>query len=207
MSLLRLVNGQGIAGIAASFVLAVLLVIQKAETRRFRNESSRFEQLYRSEQSAFATTVANYRTAAEAARAHDLANAQRVAAEQHAINERTADEFEARLADARARADRLRREAAAAADPGSRSDASLPALSASARGVDQAAGEDRLPVPDALTATEQAIQLDELIKWVRQQHAVRVDGMSGKRPKAAGAQAKVDNNTSSVASPAEDRSR
>ena len=207
MSLLRLVNGQGIAGIAASFVLAVLLVIQKAETRRFRNESSRFEQLYRSEQSAFATTVANYRTAAEAARAHDLANAQRVAAEQHAINERTADEFEARLADARARADRLRREAAAAADPGSRSDASLPALSASARGVDQAAGEDRLPVPDALTATEQAIQLDELIKWVRQQHAVRVAGMSGERPKAAGAQAKVDNNTSSVASPAEDRSR
>ena len=207
MSLLRLVNGQGIAGIAASFVLAVLLVIQKAETRRFRNESSRFEQLYRSEQSAFATTVANYRTAAEAARAHDLANAQRVAAEQHAINERTADEFEARLADARARADRLRREAAAAADPGSRSDASLPALSASARGVDQAAGEDRLPVPDALTATEQAIQLDELIKWVRQQHAVRVAGMSGERPKAAGAQAKVDNNTSSVASAAEDRSR
>ena len=49
-------------------------------------------------------------------------------------------------------------------------------------GPAQATGADRLPVPDALTATEQAIQLDELIKWVR-------------------AQAKVDNNSPAVASP------
>jgi hypothetical protein len=39
-----------------------------------------------------------------------------------------------------------------------------------------------LPAPDALTATEQAIQLDELIKWIR-------------------SQAKVDNNPPPVASP------
>ncbi len=49
----------------------------------------------------------------------------------------------------------------------------------------QAAGEDRLPQSDRLTATEQAIQLDELIKWVR-------------------AQAEVDNNPAAVASPAGD---
>jgi hypothetical protein len=98
MSLLRLVNAQGIAGIAASLVLAVLLVIQKAETRRFKNESSRFERLYRSEQSAFAATVANYRAAAEAARADDLANAQRVAAAQHATTQRPPYDLEARLA-------------------------------------------------------------------------------------------------------------
>ena len=40
------------------------------------------------------------------------------------------------------------------------------------RGAAQAAGQDRLPQADALTATEQAIQLDELIKWVRKQAAV-----------------------------------
>ena len=42
-----------------------------------------------------------------------------------------------------------------------------------------------------MIATEQAIQLDELIKWVRQQHAVRVDGMPGER-QAAAKQSAVD---------------
>jgi hypothetical protein len=194
MTILRLLNPQGIAGIAVSFALAVLLVVQKGETRHWKKQSSRFEQLYRSEQSAFAATVADYRAAAAAARADDLANAQRVAAEQHAINQRTSNEFEARLADARARAERLRWSSEAAADPGARPDAAVPSLPASAGRTDQAPGENGLPPADALTATEQAIQLDELIQWVRQQHAVRMDGMSGERPQAAGAQAKVEPN-------------
>ena len=186
MSLLRLLNGQGIAGLAASFALAVLLVIQKGETRHWKKQSGQFEALYRAEQSAFAATAANYRAAAEAARADDLANMQRVAAAQHAINQRTADDLEARLADARARADRLRLQpAAAAADPGSGPSAAVSAIPASAGGAGQAAGQDGLPVPDALTATEQAIQLDELIKWVRKQ-------------------ANVDMNAPPVASPEDD---
>jgi hypothetical protein len=48
----------------------------------------------------------------------------------------------------------------------------VPGLSAAARGADEAAGQDRLPRSDELTATEQAIQLDELIKWVRSQAAI-----------------------------------
>jgi hypothetical protein len=48
----------------------------------------------------------------------------------------------------------------------------MPGLSAAAGKSDQAAGEDRLPDGDALTATEQAIQLDELIKWVKRQWAI-----------------------------------
>ena len=44
-----------------------------------------------------------------------------------------------------------------------------PSLSAPARGTAQAAGQDGLPPQDALMATELAIQLDELIKWVRAQ--------------------------------------
>jgi hypothetical protein len=170
--ILRLLNWQGIAGIAASLTLGVLLLIQKAETRHWKKESASFEQLYRQEQAAFATTVADYRAAATQARAADESNAERVAVEQRAINERTDHDYEARLAAARAAAQRLRLAAQTPADPRARGDASVPGLPAAAGGSPQAADEDRLPRSDALVATEQAIQLDELIKWIREQAAV-----------------------------------
>ncbi|MES2137580.1 MAG: hypothetical protein V4502_11050 [Pseudomonadota bacterium] len=174
--ILRFLNVQGIAGIAVGLALAVLLVVQKGETRHWRKQSSQFEQLYHSEQSAFAGTVANYRAAAEGARAADLANLARVAAQQDSINERTAYDFQARLAAARAAAQRLRVDSTAATDPSARANAPMPGLSAAASRPPQAPGEDRLSAPDALTATEQAIQLDELIKWVRRQAAVPTNG-------------------------------
>jgi hypothetical protein len=183
--ILRFLGIQGIAGIAVSLALAILLVIQKGETRHWRKQSASFEQLYSHEQAAFAETVADYRASAEQARAADKAAAQRVAADQRAINQRTTHDFESRLADVRARAERLRLESAGAADSGARRTAPVSALSAAARSADQATNQDRLPPADALTATEQAIQLDELIKWV-------------------GAQAKVDNNPAAVASPGDD---
>jgi len=61
----------------------------------------------------------------------------------------------------------------------------MPRVPLAAAGAAEAAGKDGLPQTDALTATEQAIQLDELIKWVRMQAA-------------------VDNNPKAVASPAGD---
>jgi hypothetical protein len=179
--ILRFLGIQGIAGIAVSLALAILLVVQKGETRHWRKQSAGFEQLYSHEQAAFAGTVANTRASAEQARAADKANADRVAAEQLTINEGTANAYETRLAAARARADELRVRSQAAANRGAGGGASVPGLPAAARGAAQAAGQDRLPGSDALTATEQAIQLDELIKWVR-------------------AQAAVDNNPAAVAS-------
>ncbi len=170
--ILRLLNPQGIAGLAISICLMLLLVLQKGETRHWKKQSGQFEQLYRDEQSAYAGTVANYRAAADAARAADRAAAERIAVEQRAINERTKNDFEARLAAARARADRLRLETArTAADPGSRGSAPVPGLSAAAGHASQAASENGFP--DRLTATEQAIQLDELIKWVKAQAEVK----------------------------------
>src|SRR5437763_1915450 len=83
------------------------------------------------------------------------------AAEQLSISERTANDFEARLADARVRAGRLRQLATSATDSGGRRAAPVPGLSAAPGGPAQAAGQDRLPPADALLATEQAIQLDE----------------------------------------------
>jgi hypothetical protein len=183
--ILRLLNGQGIAGIAVSLALTVLLVMQKGETRHWKKQSDGFEQLYNQERADFTGTVATYRAAAERARSADQANASRIAAEQRAINERTANDYEPRLAVARAAAQRLRLSAQTAADPGACGGASVPRLPAAADGIAQAAGQDRLSQADALIATEQGIQLDELIKWVR-------------------AQAKVDNNPAPVASPSRD---
>ena len=177
MSLLRLINVQGLAGLIVSIGVGILLLIQKGETAHWKKQSGQFEQLYTNEQATLARTVADYRAAADQARTHDRANAARVAAEQSAINERTSNDYEARLAAARSLAQRLRGEAATAAtDPRSGADAPVPGLPSSAGRAAEAAGEDRLPQSDGLTATEQAIQLDELIKWVRRQHQIRVDG-------------------------------
>ena len=174
--ILRLLNIQGIAGIAVGLALAILLIVQKGETRHWKKQSAGFEQLYRQSEAAFAETVADVRAAADLARAADQANARRVEAAQDVINERTANDFETRLAAARAAAERLRVQPKAAADPGARRGAPLPGLSAASGGLAQAADEDRLSPSDALTATEQAIQLDELIKWARSQAAVDPNG-------------------------------
>ena len=168
----RLLNVQGIAGIAVGLALGILLLVQKIETGHWRKQAASFEQLYHEDQAAFAATVANYRAAAAQARAADQANANRVETDQRTISERTEHDFEARLAAARTDAQRLREPAQTAADSGARGGAPMPGLSVAPGDPAQAAGQDRLPPADALTATEQAIQLDELIKWVRAQAKV-----------------------------------
>jgi hypothetical protein len=180
MTVLRFLNLQGIAGAAVALCLAVMLVTQKGETRHWKKQSEQFEQLYRGQQSAFAATVANYRAAADQTRAADRANVDRVAAEQSAINRRSTNDFEVRLATARAAAERLRLQPAAAADSRGGRGAPVPSIPASTGGSAQGPGQDRLPGSDALIATEQAIQLDELIKWVKAQ--AKVDTSGGAEP-------------------------
>jgi hypothetical protein len=180
MTILRLFNIQGIAGLAASVCLALLLVLQKGETRHWKKESSQYEQLYANEHAAFAGTAANYRAAAEAARASDAANAQRVFAEQQSISQRSSNDYETRIAAARSLAQRLREQAAASpSHPGAGGAAPVSGLSVASRRAAEGAGEDRLPETDALTATEQAIQLDELVKWVREQAKVDNNAVAG----------------------------
>jgi hypothetical protein len=179
MMLLRFLNPQGIAGLATALALAVLLIVQKTETRHWKKQAAQFEQLYAGQRSAMAETVANYRAAAEAARAADRAAAERVEARQRSISERTQDDFQARLAAARSLAQRLRGEApGAAADLRLGRAAPVSGLPAAAAGIAQAAGQDRFPQSDRLTATEQAIQLDELIRWTRAQAAVDPNAQS-----------------------------
>ena len=176
----RILNLQGMIGIGASLLLLGLFVTKAVEARRWHKQSDRYEQLYRGEQGARAGTIANYRAAAETARKDDLANAARVAAAQRTISERTTDDLETRLADARARAVRLQLAARAPATAGGGSGAAPVRAPGAAPGpAGAAAAENGLPLAaqglsleDRLIATEQAIQLDELIKWVNAQAAV-----------------------------------
>ena len=153
-------------------IAALLWLIQSRD--HWRDQARANDERFQAAQAAHSATVANYRAAADQARRDDAANLARVKSEQTQINERTAYDFETRIAAARALADRLRQQAnPAAANPGAGRAASMPAVPAAPAAIAEGAGEDRLPQSDALTATEQAIQLDELIKWVRAQAAVQ----------------------------------
>ena len=155
-------------GIGAALLLALLI----HDRNHWKSKTAHYAELLAAERAAHAATVANYHAAAEEARRADGANAQRVRAEQAEINERTEDEFEDRIAAARAAAGRLRTDPGAKAHSGRGRITPVPELSATAKDLAQDAVEDRLPESDRLTATEQAIQLDELIKWVKAQAQV-----------------------------------
>ena len=175
-----------IAAVVAALMLALLI----HDRNRWKSKAAHHAEAAAAERAAHSATVATYRAAAERARQADVANAARVRASQAAINERTENDYKSRIAAARASADRLRREAGAAADPRSRRATPVPALSGPSRGAAEGAGQNRLHDSDRLIATEQAIQLDELIKWVRRQAAVAVNGGPGARQ----AEVKPDNN-------------
>jgi len=162
-----------VLAIACALGLALLV----HDRNRWKAKTAHYAEVLAGERAANAATVANIRAAADRARVADQANAARVAARQNAINQRSDDDYQNRLADARAAAGRLRGEGApAAADPGAGRATAVPALSAAAQGAAEAAHQDRLSDHERLIATEQAIQLDELIKWVERQHAVETGG-------------------------------
>lgn len=156
-------------------LLLLTLIVQ--DRNQWKAKAARHAELLAGERAAHAGTLANVRAAVERARLADAANAARARAEQAAINERTRDDYENRIAAARAAAGRLRRPPdAAPGGAGGGAGQAMSGLSATAQGVAEAAGEDRFPAADRLIATEQAIQLDELIKWVRAQAALDLEG-------------------------------
>jgi enoyl-CoA hydratase/carnithine racemase len=136
------------------------------------------------EQAAHLGTVNAFFAASRQAQKDAEANAQRVARQQETITDDIVTAYRFDLADLRSRFDRLRRGSAARTDPGHADAAGLPGLPAAAGGIDAASGENRFPapgkltepplsLPDALLASEQALQLQALIDWVGAQSAVR----------------------------------
>jgi hypothetical protein len=173
----RLLNVQGLVGLAVSSALAIALVAAHVDLRHWRKQSHQYERLWAREKAAHQATVANHlRAALESAEA-DTRNLQRVRSEQAAISQRIAHDYEVRIADARAAADRLRRQAGApATHSGGGSATPVPGSGASAGGAADAAAQDGFPLSDRLIATEQAIQLQSLIDWVEAQSKVDNSG-------------------------------
>lgn len=130
------------------------------------------------EQASHLGTVNAFLAASEQAQKDAEANAQRVAREQETITDAITADYRADLAALRGRFERMRRRAART-DPGNAGAAGLPGIPDAAGRADAAPGEDRLPaagslsLPDALIASEQALQLQALIDWIEAQSAVR----------------------------------
>lgn len=145
--------------------LAIFAAIQWGEARHYRKA-------FDNEREAHAATVRNYRAASAEATRQAEANVARVKSEQAKITEEITNDYQARIAAVRARAARLRNDP----DQGGSGATSLPAPGTAPGGPDGAAPDHGLSAEERLIATEQAIQLEELQRWVREQSNVDNEG-------------------------------
>jgi len=100
----------------------------------------------------------------------DIRHARAVEQTRAQITDQVSHAYQTRLAAICDRHDRLRPASEDAADCGEGAD--LPRLSDPSSRPDAAAAPTRLPCPAALIATEQAVQLEALQQWVREQQEV-----------------------------------
>jgi len=117
---------------------------------------------------ALNATIANVRNASAAALASDLAKARTVETKQREITDASSSDYQRQLADLRARYDRLRAEAAADSRGGAGTD--MPGVSDATSRPDATAPQ--IGLPDALIASEQALQLQALQGWIAAQTKV-----------------------------------
>jgi hypothetical protein len=120
---------------------------------------------------AHVQTIRQYRAAQVAAAAADRARLARVSTDQERISDDVSQDYTRRLADLRARYERLRSEAPAGTGSAA-SGQPVPGISAPAGGAAAPAGGDGFSLGRRLTASEQALQLDALIGWAERQHGI-----------------------------------
>lgn len=160
-------------GVGVIAVLLITIGYLGFTLDRRSGQLSDMTELRMAERSSHQKTQDNFRLAMSEARVANLNNLLRVVQEQSKITEGITDEYQANLADVRRRADAIRlRFEAAAATGGNTGGQPMPGLSESARAADEATRKARLSLGDRLTATETALQLVALQKWVRGQSAV-----------------------------------
>ena len=183
----------------AAFTAVQVLVVGPAQ----RSAIALGEAELKAEQIAHDATKANVRAATAQAELVDRRNAERVLTQQQSITKEIVDDYEAQLADVRARAAaldlRLRARTGSGTGASGGAGTDLSGARGAASGADEATGEDRLPagdlagspawamsLEDAVTATEQALQLEALIDWVEAQALVDVVGTdaAGEQPDA-----------------------
>lgn len=159
-------------GIVVALLVTIGLLSWQLSDTRGKLEDKRNE--LASEQAAHKQTATNFRLATAEAERRQAEKVARVEAEQKAITERTVDEYQDRIAAVRERYDRLVREAGkTGSNPRPAQGVQVPQASGASAGADGGAAQDRLPPADALIATEQALQLQALIQWVREQTGVK----------------------------------
>ncbi|MDB5584330.1 MAG: hypothetical protein JWR80_9506 [Bradyrhizobium sp.] len=100
-----------------------------------------------------------------AAQAEDAAHAREVESHQNIAGQESSHDYQAAVADARARAERVRHVSTPGANQGSGGKPSVSGSAAVAGGPGTATAQGRLPPADALTATEQALQLQAILDW------------------------------------------
>lgn len=145
-----------------------------------RGERDEAQRLAKAESEAHAGTIRDFVAASHKAEQRQQANKARVEAEQKAITERIAHDYETRLAalrvrvgaDAVAGADRLRA-GPAKVDPRASGRLGVPGDADAARGAAAPPGDHGLSLARQLIASEQALQLDALIDWVIAQAHVK----------------------------------
>lgn len=157
--------------IAGGIVLIALLFMLHVRT----NQRDAARNLARDTQSAFDKTVADYRTKAEIARRQDIENVARVQAEQATITQKVSNDYQVDLAAARARADALRvRLSASSGNSGVSGKPGVSEASNATSRPDATTPQNGLSVSERLIATEQAIQLAALQRWIVEQSTVEV---------------------------------
>lgn len=134
----------------------------------------RMTELRRVERDNHRKTKATYRAAMAEAQRRELARLARVQAEQERINDDREAHANERLAALRARYDSLRRQSRAGTESAAGGQ-QMPDLPYPAFGADEAAGADGLSLTERYECSATAIQLDELISWVEEQSAIKVN--------------------------------
>src|ERR1043165_641736 len=176
--------------------LGIMLAIRTGQRNHARVERDQARAETRLVRAEFATFAAQVRATAERVRSTYAQNALRVEREQSQVTEEVSHDYQTRIADLNRRVAALRlRTAPGGANHGGPGGDRYPGLPDAAGRFDAAAAQAGLPaaelgagglsLEDAIIATEQAIQLDELIRWVRRQEAiVRTPATSTSAPAA-----------------------
>lgn len=153
--------------IAIGAVVAVLSLIIWIRTDQ--RDSARAQ--YKAEHDALILFAARTKAKAEEIGRRFAETRARVEGEQNRISQESQSAYETRIAELRARVERLRDNQDRANTSGS-GRADVPRVSIAASGSDAIAADHGLSAEQRIVATEQAIQLDELIKWVQRQQGV-----------------------------------
>lgn len=186
-------KGVWLAAIAAVLLCALACTaVQTVRLQGFRlwpistegwiAKAGRFERERDAERRSHVRTKTDYRNAQIEAARLERQRLERVQAKQQEITDAVRNDYTIRLADARARADRLRRELQArSAAGGASAGGAVSGIPVATGGAPAAAADDGLPdaalaaaerIERELVATEQALQLDALIDWVERQAAI-----------------------------------